>query len=74
MVRRRRRPLRRATMVGGTVYGAGPSTQRGREQALPAPAGGVSEAATDQLEQLQGAGVVTQDELDDQMRRLLQGP
>jgi hypothetical protein len=69
MVRRRRRPLRRATMVGGTVYGAGPSTQRGREQALP-----VSEAATDQLEQLQGAGVVTQDELDDQMRRLLQGP
>jgi hypothetical protein len=73
MVRRRRRPLRRAAMVGGTVDGTGLKAQREREQALQAPAGGVSEAATDQLEQLQESGVLTQDELDDQMRRPLQG-
>ena len=77
MVRRRRRPLRRAAMVGGTVYGAGQRTHGGREQAPPAPAGGLSDAAIDQLSQLaklKEAGVLTQDELDERKRRLVQGP
>ena len=73
MVRRRRRPLRRAAMVGGVAYGAGPRTQEEREQAPPAPAGELSDAAMDQLEQLQEAGVLNQDETDDRKRRLLQG-
>lgn len=73
MVRRRRRPLRRAAMVGGVGCGAGERTQGEREQALPAPAGGLSDAAVDRLEQLREAGVLTQDETDDRKRRLLQG-
>ena len=73
MVRRRRRPLRRAAMVGGVTYGAGPKPQAGREQALPAPTDGLSDAALDRLEQLQEAGVLTRDELDDRKRRLRQG-
>ena len=72
MVRRPRRPLRRAAMVGGTVYGAGPKPQGEREQALPAPTDGLSDAALDRPEQLQEAGVLTQDELD-RKRRLLHG-
>ena len=69
MARRRRRPLRRAAMVGGVSYGAAP----GREGALPAPAAAPSEGAVDQLDQLNEAGVLTQDELDDRRRRLRQG-
>lgn len=44
--------------------------------AAPAPAGGLSDAAMDQLKQLaelKEAGVLTQEEFDDQKRRLLQG-
>lgn len=96
MMRRRRRPLLRAAMVGGVAYHAGKKTQQGREQeaeqearladlenqqtappaAPPAPAGGLSDAAMDQLKQLaelKEAGVLTQEEFDDQKRRLLQG-
>lgn len=72
MVRRPRRPLRRAAMVGGTVYGAGPKPQGVRQQALPAPTDGLSDAALARPEQLQEAGVLTQDELD-RKRRLLHG-
>jgi len=73
MVRRPRRPLRRAAMVGGTVYGAGPKPQGGREQALAARTDGLADAGLDRPEQLQEAGVLTQDELDDRIRRLRQG-
>lgn len=92
MMRRRRRPLLRAAMVGGVAYHAGKKTQQGREQearldslenqqysapaSAPAPVGGLSDAAMDQLKQLaelKEAGVLTQDEFDDQKRRLLQG-
>lgn len=73
MVRRRKRPLRRAAMIGGTVHGARPKAHEAREQALPAPAGLLSGAALDQLEQLREAGALTQDELDHQKRRLLHG-
>lgn len=97
MMRRRRRPLLRAAMVGGVAYHAGKKTQQGREQeadqearlasledqqyaapaaAPAAPTGGLSDAAMEQLKQLaelKEAGVLTQDEFDDQKRRLLQG-
>jgi len=96
MMRRRRRPLVRAAMVGGVAYHAGKKTQQGREQeaeqearlaelesqpaaapaAAPAPAGGLSDAAMDQLKQLaelKESGVLTQEEFDDQKRRILQG-
>lgn len=96
MMRRRRRPLVRAAMVGGVAYHAGKKTQQGREQeaeqearlaelenqqgsapaAAPAPAGGISDAAMDQLKQLaelKESGVLTQEEFDDQKRRILQG-
>jgi hypothetical protein len=54
MVVRRRRPLLRATMVGGVASHKGEQVEQGREQddeaaasapAAPAPAGGPSEAA-----------------------------
>ena len=80
MMRRRRRPLRRAAMVSGVAYHAGTKTQQGRGAAAPAadptPAGGLSDAALDQLKQLadlKDSGVLTQDEFDDQKRRILQG-
>jgi len=102
MMRRRRRPLVRAAMVGGVAYHAGKKTQQGREQeadqdarlaeleqqqyaappqyaapaAPPAPAGGLSDAAIAQLKQLselKDAGVLTQEEFDDQKRQLLRG-
>lgn len=96
MMRRRRRPLLRAAMVGGVAYHAGKKTQQGREQeadqearlasledqyaapaaAPAAPTGGLSDAAMEQLKQLaelKESGVLTQDEFDDQKRRLLQG-
>jgi hypothetical protein len=44
--------------------------------AAPAPAGGISDAAMDQLKQLaelKESGVLTQEEFDDQKRRILQG-
>ena len=73
MVSRRRRPLRRAAMVGGGPYVAGERMHGAREQAQPAPAGGLSDSGLDQLEQLQEAGVLIQDELDDRKRRFPQG-
>ncbi len=85
MMRRRRRPLLRATMVGGVAYHAGKKSGEGREsleqqQAVAptaaAPAGGLSHAAIEQLEQLaelKESGVLTQEEFDDQKRQLLQG-
>ena len=85
MMRRRRRPLRRAAMVGGVAYHAGKQHQQGSgEQAAPVaaaapgpvPTGGLSDAAMDQLKQLaelKDSGVLTKDEFDDQKRRILQG-
>ncbi len=85
MMRRRRRPLRRAAMVGGVAYHAGKQPQQGRgEQAAPAaapaagpaPTGGLSDASMDQLKQLaelKDSGVLTQEEFDDQKGRILQG-
>ena len=69
MARRRRRPLRRAAMIGGVAYRAAP----GREGAPAGPAGARSEGAGDQLDQLNEPGVLTQGELDDRQRRLRQG-
>ena len=77
--------MRRAAMVGGVAYHAGKQTQQGSgEQATPAtaaaagpaPTGGLSDAAMDQLKQLaelKDSGVLTQEEFDDQKRRILQG-
>jgi Short C-terminal domain len=70
---RRRRPLLRAAMVGGVAYHAG------KRAAAPAPAaaappGGLSDAAIAQLKelaQLKDAGVLTQEEFDQQKRQLL---
>jgi len=101
MMRRRRRPLVRAAMVGGVAYHEGKKVEQGREAdaeqearleslenqqaaapaaapAAPAsaPAGGLSDAAMEQLKQLaelKESGVLTQEEFDDQKRRLLQG-
>ena len=77
MMRRRRRPLVRAAMVGGVAYHAGQKTQpAAAPTAAPAPAGGLSDAAIDQLKQLaelKDSGVLTQEEFDDQKRRILQG-
>jgi len=65
---RRRRPLMRAAVVGGTAYYAGKKVQEGRQQdaeqeepaqqeeapqsAPAAPAGGMSDEAIEQLKQL----------------------
>ncbi len=86
MMRRRRRPLLRAAMVGGVAYHAGKKAEQGQEQqavapaaapaAAAAPAGGLSDAAIAQLKELaelKDAGVLTQEEFDDQKHRLLQG-
>jgi hypothetical protein len=77
MVMRRRRPLRRAAMVGGVAYHAGKSQQvlaPDLAAAAPAPVGGVSDAAIAQLKelaQLKEAGVLTQEEFDAQKKQLL---
>ena len=76
MMMRRRRPLLRAAMVGGVAYHAGTKTQQGREQEADqeAPTGGLSDAAIAQLKelaQLKDAGVLTQEEFDEQKRPLL---
>ena len=85
MMRRRRRPLRRAAMVGGVAYHAGKQPQQGRgEQAAPAAAPAAAQLppvasrtpSMDQLKQLaelKDSGVLTQEEFDDQKRRILQG-
>ena len=75
MMMRRRRPLLRATMVGGAAYHAGKSQQvAAPDPAAPAPAGGLSDAAIAQLKelaQLKEAGVLTQEEFDAQKQQLL---
>lgn len=95
MIMRRRRPLMRAAMVGGTAYYAGKKVQEGREQdemtearlqqleaqqySAPAPApaaSGMSSASIEQLKelaQLKNDGVLTEDEFEQQKRKLLQG-
>ena len=78
---RRRRALRRAAMVGGIAHHAGRKSQLGSGEeaapvATPAPAGGLSDAAIDQLKELaelKDSGILTQEEFDDQKRRILQG-
>ena len=50
--------------------------QQGAAQAAPAAPGAISDAAIEQLQklaELQKAGVLTQQEFDDQKRKLLQG-
>jgi Short C-terminal domain len=95
---RRRRPLMRAAVVGGTAYYAGKKVQQGREQdaetdarlqdleaqqaapppaaAAPAPSGGMSQAAIDQLKQLgqlKDQGILTEAEFEEQKHKLLYG-
>jgi hypothetical protein len=101
---RRRRPLARAALVGGTAYYAGKKVQQGREQdaemearmedleyqqqqqamaaqapapAAPAPAaGGISDAAIQQLQklaELKSQGILTDAEFEEQKRKLLAG-
>lgn len=95
MMMRRRRPLMRAAMVGGTAYYAGKHVQQGRENeadqdarieqleaqqyAAPAPAAapassGISPATIEQLKQLaelKTSGVLTDQEFEEQKRKLL---
>ena len=95
---RRRRPLMRAAVVGGTAYYAGKKVQQGREQdaetearledleaqqgapppqvAAPAPSGGMSDAAIEQLKQLgqlKDQGILTEAEFEEQKHKLLYG-
>ena len=82
MMMRRRRPLLRASMVGGVAYHARTQVEQDREAPAPAapaaatpPAGGLSEAAIGQLEELgrlKEAGVLTQEEFDVQKQQLLE--
>jgi Short C-terminal domain len=74
MMVRRRRPLLRATMVGGVAYHAGNQRYSQAADGAPAPAGGLSEAAIAQLEelaQLRDAEALTQDEFDAQKAQIL---
>jgi hypothetical protein len=69
-------------MVGGVAYQAGKKVERDREAPAPAapaaatpPAGGLSDAAIAQLEelgQLKEAGVLTQEEFEVQKQQLLE--
>src|ERR1700716_609052 len=97
---RRRRPLMRAALVGGTAYAVGKHVQAGKEQdagqappespddqspddqqdaqppASAPPPGAIGDAAIvelHQLAELKKTGALTQDEFDEQKRRLLQG-
>jgi hypothetical protein len=73
MMMRRRRPLLRAAMVGGVADYAG-KRAAAPAPAAAAPAGGLSDAAIAQLKelaQLKDAGVLTQEEFDEQKRQLL---
>jgi hypothetical protein len=86
MFMRRRRPLARAAMIGGTAYVAGRAGQRAAmrqqeaaqqevEQQPPPPAAPQQETdIVAQLTELKGlldSGVLTQDEFDAAKRRLL---
>jgi Short C-terminal domain len=90
MFLRRRRPLMRAAIVGGVAYHAGKRVQQGRDEdayrdevegqqapaQAPAPAGGLSEATIQQLQQLgqlKDQGVLTEDEFEQQKQKLLHG-
>ena len=81
----RRRPLMRAAVVGGVAYHAGKRVQEGRDApvddpeqqqapAAPAPAGGITDDAIEQIQKL-GAlkeqGLITDDEFEAQKRKLL---
>jgi len=84
---RRRRPLLRAAMVGGTAYAVGKHVQSGRdqdaEQDAPVEAeqqqpgsGAISDAAIDELRKLADLnkeGVLTDAEFETQKQKLLQG-
>ena len=81
---RRRRPLMAAAMVGGVAHhaakkGAEAGAEQAAEQAPPpaAPAaGGMSQAAMDQLKQLADLhtqGVLTDAEFEVQKQKILQG-
>jgi hypothetical protein len=95
MIMRRRRPLLRAAMVGGTAYYAGKRAQENQQQddmtearlqqlegqqysppASAPAASGMSSASIEQLKelgQLKNDGILTEDEFEQQKRRLLQG-
>jgi Short C-terminal domain len=83
----RRRPLMRAAVVGGVAYHAGKRAQEGRnadeqEQAMqqqadaaPAPAGGITDDAIEQIQklgELKEQGLITDDEFEAQKRKLLE--
>lgn len=94
---RRRRPLARAAIVGGTAYYAGKrqnmqedeytqarldqleAQQAAQMQQAPAPqaaSGGISDETIQQLQklgELKAAGVLTEEEFNQQKQRLLQG-
>ena len=75
---RRRRPLMRAAMVGGTAY-AGKKMQEGRAAApapttAPASPGAISSEAMAQLKllaELKDSGVLTEEEFEVQKHRLM---
>jgi hypothetical protein len=91
---RRRRPLMRAALVGGTAYAVGKHVQAGKgqdaDQEAPAespddqqaaqppasaPPGAIGDAAIVELHklaELKKTGALTQDEFDEQKRRVLQ--
>ena len=90
---RRRRPLMRAALVGGTAYAVGKHVQAGKEQdadqappespddqqdaqpAASAPPGAIGDAAIVELHklaELKKTGALTQDEFDEQKRRVLE--
>jgi hypothetical protein len=78
----RRRPIARAAVVGGVAYsaskhGAAAGEQQAAEQAAaPAPTGGMSEAAMQQLKELAAlheSGVLTDEEFEAQKAKLLGG-
>ncbi len=83
---RRRRPLLRAAMVGGTAYAVGKHVQSGRDQGAEQDApveaeqqpgsGAISDAAIDELRKLADLnkeGVLTDAEFETQKQKLLQG-
>jgi hypothetical protein len=88
MFGRRRRPLLRAAMVGGVAYHAGKRRQEGMEQdemtearlqqleaqqtGAPSAPAGVPGEQLKQLAELKSQGVLSEDEFEQQKRRLLQ--
>jgi hypothetical protein len=85
---RRRRPLLRAAMVGGVAYHAGKRRQETMEQdemtearlqqleaqqtGAPSAPAGVPVEQLKQLAELRAQGVLSEDEFEEQKRRLLQ--